>query len=213
MMIDSIALEQAKSRLIEDAKGFYQKNWMLGTAGNLSIKLDADPLTMVITASGKPKGELTSGDFVTLQYGEPILDNASGLKRSAETSLHEAIYKAFPDVGAVYHTHSVEVTAVSSVLPKETSFITFKDLEMIKGLGFETHDIEIKLPMVPNTQDIDGLSQQIADKLEARVPGLLLQGHGIYAWGKTPFEARRHMEIWQFLFAVKLEQLKLGLTP
>lgn len=201
-------IAEARRILIDASRGFYTQGWMMGTAGNLSIKTRALPeLQYVITASGKDKGALTDTDFVRVGAGGQVLEPA-GAKSSAETLLHEAVYSLLPEVGAVYHVHTVAATLLSNTTPGHA--LAFSGLEMIKGLGFDTHETAIELPIVDNTQDIAGLSARAAEFIRADVPGFLVRGHGLYTWGKTSFEARRHVEIWEFLFRYRLAECRLG---
>jgi methylthioribulose-1-phosphate dehydratase len=200
-----ISVEEAKARLIEDAAEFNRKGWMSGTSGNLSIKTGDVPLRYVITASGRDKGKLTPADFVLVGEEGEVLEPVDG-KSSAETMLHEAVYREDFAIGAVYHVHTVAATLLSMY---GEEYIRFSGLEMLKGLGFSTHEADIAIPVIENTQDIRALGLELATHLEPDVPGFLLRGHGLYTWGKTPFEARRHVEIWDFLFEYKLKEWML----
>src|SRR6185295_13172672 len=81
------------------ARLFYERGWMMGTAGNLSLRL-ADG-TFWITASGKPKGRLQAEDFLRVAPGGEVLKRGREEDRpSAETSLHDAVYRLFPEAGA-----------------------------------------------------------------------------------------------------------------
>ncbi len=135
-----------------------------------------------------------------------------GAKSSAETMLHEMIYSCFPDTGAVYHVHTVTATFLSMHAVDATNSLVFSGLEMLKGLGLPTHEATVRLPVFPNSQDIEALAQTIANQLNPEVPGFILQGHGLYTWGQTPFDARRHVEIWEYLFQFKLLELKAGVS-
>lgn len=202
---------QAADCLIEAASGFYQRQWMAGTSGNLSLRLASDthhPLRYLITASGRDKGALTPADFVTVAEGGTVLE-PPGAKSSAETLLHEAVYRLFPQVNAVYHVHTVAATVLSRHCVDPDGVLRISGLEMLKGLGATTHDTTIELPVFDNSQDIQALSEQLPRRLRPDVPGFLLAGHGIYTWGESPFEARRHVEIWDFLFQCRLTELML----
>lgn len=207
--LNSTQLADAKTTLIQTAKRFYDKGWMPGTSGNMSIRLpgssDAELPVFVITASGRNKGALGLNDFVVMNSHE----SESGKKSSAETLLHQAIYSEYPDVQAVYHVHTVAATVLSMRVVPVPGFIEFSGLEMMKGIGCSTHDCTIRLPVLPNTQDIAELSTRLSPYFEPDVPGFLLQGHGIYTWGQTPFDAWRHVEIWDFLFQQALCEMSL----
>ena len=84
---------------------------------------------------------------------------------------------------------------------------------MLKGLaGVRTHEHREWLPVLPNTQDYVALVRDLAQSLD-RYPeahGLLLAGHGLYTWGKDATEARRHVEILEFLFEIRGRLLLAG---
>lgn len=207
-------VEAARQTLIQAAREFYAKQWMVGTSGNLSIRTHSAEgrLQYVITASGVDKGALTPEDCLLLTQGGLLLEDTSH-KSSAETLLHEALYRLMPDAGAVYHVHTVAATVLSRQLSHAPGYLEFSDLEMLKGLGQHTHATTVALPVIANTQDIAGLSTQVSQWVNPVVPGLVLQGHGLYVWGQTPADARRHLEIWEFLFQVMLSERLLGLLP
>lgn len=77
-----------------------------GTSGNVSARLPGD--RVVITPSGLPYDGMTPDDLVLLDLSGTVL---SGTRPpSGELALHLACYRAFPDVGAVVHTHPVHAT-------------------------------------------------------------------------------------------------------
>jgi methylthioribulose-1-phosphate dehydratase len=191
----------AADTLIQMAARFYERGWMMGTSGNLSLRLAQDSLEYVITASGRPKGSLSPEDMVYLGVSQsPLFPGQPS--PSAETALHEMIYSRCPGAGAVFHVHTVAATALSMRCLE--SKLCFEGLEMLKGLGVTTHDTMITLPVVENTQDIEGLARSLASTLNPDVPGFLLRGHGLYTWGRDAQEALNRLECWDFLFQVSL---------
>src|SRR5438045_7701468 len=77
--------------------------------------------------------------------------------------------------------------------------------EMFKRLsGVTTHACRYRLEIVENTQDIAAMARAIAPRfLAAEQPirhAFLIRRHGLYTWGKDLDEARRHVEIFEFLF-------------
>jgi methylthioribulose-1-phosphate dehydratase len=77
--------------------------------------------------------------------------------------------------------------------------------EMLKGLeGIKTHEHNHWLPIFENTQDIPALAElvreRLSDPMEPMTHGFLIRKHGLYTWGKDVFAARRHIEIYEFLF-------------
>lgn len=195
----------AKAELIKVSKHFYSKGWMMGTSGNLSVLIN-EPIEFLITTSGKDKGELTEKDFLLVnENGEPVQE--TNQKPSAETLLHSAIYKN-TEAKAVYHVHTTNVTLLSQLAANNSQLI-FSNLEMLKGLGFKTHDVTVKIPIIDNSQDMKYIASIAPNYIDENIPGLILRGHGIYAWGKTPEEAKRHIEIFEFLFEYRVKELSM----
>src|SRR5258708_6986968 len=78
--------------LIEAGRDFYARGWMLGTSGNLSARLDSEPLLLAITASGAPKGALTPNHILQIdQLGNVTLGEG---RPSDETRLHLTVVGA-----------------------------------------------------------------------------------------------------------------------
>jgi methylthioribulose-1-phosphate dehydratase len=183
---------------------FYRRGWSVGTSSNYSAVRRRDPLQLVITASGKDKGRLTAADFVLIDGdGRPL--SAAEPKPSAETLLHTVLARR-PGVGAVLHTHSVWATLLSQRHSPAGGFWV-EDFEMLKGLaGVATHEHREWVPVFDNTQDIAALARQVERALDdpARPPphAFLIRRHGLYTWGRDLDEARRHVEILEFLFEV-----------
>lgn len=203
---------------------FHARGWSLGTSSNYSVVLGRDPLELLITASGKDKSALGPDDFVRVDASGQLIDPAAaaGRKSSAETLLHCLIAERLPDVGAVLHTHSVWGTILSraALAPGERlGSLQIAGYEMLKGLeGITTHETEANVPVFANSQDMVELSDRIREVFTAadfshasRPPlhGFLLAGHGLYTWGRTLAEARRHIEIFEFLFEVTARQRML----
>ena len=153
-----------------------------------------------MTASGKDKGHLGPNDFVICdEQGKPALEDQP--RSSAETLLH--CLAARRGAGAVLHTHSVWCTLLSEHF-WPVGGIRISDFEMLKGLeGITTHQASIWVPIFDNTQDIPSLVAQVetyfADHPDEPCWGYLIRRHGMYTWGADVAQARRHIEIFEFL--------------
>ncbi len=183
---------------------FYDRGWSVGTSSNYSALLDRDPFRLLITASGRDKRDLQRGDFVVVDDAGRLTHSSPG-QPSAETLLHVVAARR-PGVGAVLHTHSVWATVLSERFAG-TGAVEISGYEMLKGLaGISTHHSTCRLEIFENTQDIPAL----ADRLQQRLDhpdrplrhGFLIRGHGLYTWGADLAEARRHVEILEFLLEV-----------
>ncbi len=194
--------DESAIRLSECGAEFYRRGWVLGTSGNFSALLGRAPLSLCITASGNEKGGLTGKHFLTVD-GDGRVSDGEG-KPSAETLLHLAIYRLRPEAGSILHTHSVWGTILSDEF-FEQGAIEIEGYEMLKGLaGVTTHEHKESLPIVENSQDYIALSHVIENVLNenADIHGVYLRRHGLYTWGKDIAEAKRHIEIFEFLFEV-----------
>ncbi len=222
---ESFASGDLRAALCAVGREFHSRGWSLGTSSNYSVVAGRNPLEILITASGKDKSALTREDFVAVDSSGQLLQGheANGRKSSAETLLHCLIAGSLPDVGAILHTHSIWGTILSrqALATQQTrGAIQIEGYEMLKGLeGITTHDTTINVPVFQNSQDMVELSDRIREGLISSdggpsevLPhhGFLLSGHGLYTWGRTLAEARRHIEIFEFLFEVTAQQKLLA---
>jgi len=190
----------AVSELINAGKLLYAKGWVPATSGNFSIRLNSD--NIAITVSGKDKGFLTPDDIMTINSrGEP-LDNK---KPSAETGLHVALYKQFPDINAILHTHSINATLISRLNDDELNLCGYELLKAFHGIN--THETSLCVPIFANDQDIARLSQKVVRYLDKNplIYGYLIAGHGLYTWGRSMQETIRHLEAFEFIFECELK--------
>jgi methylthioribulose-1-phosphate dehydratase len=162
---------------------------------------------VAITVSGRHKGRLTLDDIMRVDSAGRPLDNKSP---SAETLLHVSLYRRFPDVHAVLHTHSINATVLSRLVSGE---LILEELEVLKAFrGVTTHQTAIAVPVFPNDQDIERLSIAVETWFDKHgpIPGYLIAGHGLYTWGSSLNEAMRHLEAFEFLFQCELEMRRIN---
>ena len=156
------------------------------------MRIDAE--NIAITVSGRHKGRLTPEDVMVIDAaGEAVGTSA---KPSAETLLH---------------THSRAQTLASKIF-EPAGHIVFENYELLKAFsGNLTHEIRMQVPVFANTQDMPALVRKI-DAFMDHDPichGYLIEGHGIYTWGKTMADACRHLDAFEFLLGCELELIKL----
>jgi methylthioribulose-1-phosphate dehydratase len=179
------------------------KGWCPATGGNMSLRLDLEQCW--VTESGKDKGSLTEQDFLLVDIASN--QAPSGRTPSAETGLHTLIYRLYPQVTAILHTHSVNATVLSRV--EKSDELVLQGYEMQKSLsGQQSHLRCVEIPIFDNDQNITALAARVAAYAE-NTPlqyGFLVRGHGLYCWGKQVAEARRHLEGLEFLFQCELQR-------
>jgi methylthioribulose-1-phosphate dehydratase len=185
--------------LAEIARLCYARGWVLGTSGNFSAVTGRTPLTLAITSSGVDKGTLEARHIVEIDERGRVL-HGSGAP-SAETALHLAIVRA-RGASSVLHTHSIWSTILSDSVNDAARGLAIEGFEMLKGLdGIRTHEHREWLPVVENTQDWATAAPRIETKLREQpdLHGFLIRRHGLYTWGQDLAEAKRQLEILEFL--------------
>ena len=181
-------------------RAFYSRGWALGTSGNFSAVVSREPLRLAITSTGLDKGTLTHSQVLEIDEQANVVDGEG--RPSAEALLHLAIVRVV-NAGAVLHTHSVWSTVLSGSHARHGG-IALEGYEMLKGLaGVQTHKHREWLPILENSQDMVELAGSVARTLETPgIHGFLLREHGLYTWGESLAEAKRHVEILEFLMEV-----------
>jgi methylthioribulose-1-phosphate dehydratase len=190
------------AELAEVGRAFYARGWVLGTSGNFSAVVSRDPLRLAITSSSVDKGGLTADHILQIDDQGNVLEGSG--RPSAETLLHLAVVR-LREAGAVLHTHSVWSNILSDAYSADGG-LSIDGYEMLKGLdGVATHEHREWVPIIENSQDMTRLAGSVEETLEHHLDahGFLLRRHGLYTWGKNIAEAKRHVEILEFLLEVR----------
>ncbi|HEV8326421.1 MAG TPA: methylthioribulose 1-phosphate dehydratase [Nitrospiraceae bacterium] len=199
-------------QLVQTARWASRMGWAPATSTNYSVRLPdaAAPAYCAITSSGVDKSAIGVEHILAIdQHGRPI--DAEGLKPSAETPLHLLLYRT-RGAGAVLHTHSLPA-ALLSQLARDEGQVLLAGWELLKGLnGIDTHEARISLPVFLNSQDMQALSTHVERSLSREGPcyGFLLAGHGLYVWGNDILEAKRHLEVLEYLLQCQREVTVYG---
>lgn len=188
----------------------HARGWCDGTGGNFSGVLVREPLRLLMAPSGVDKGSVAPGELIEVNARGEVLTGCG--RASAETLLHLEIV-ARTGAGAVLHTHSQAAAVLSDwcLNPERSSAsLCLGGLEMLKGLeGIVTHQDQVRVPVLANDQDLARLSRTAGPLLPGAPYGLLIGGHGLYAWGASLPEARRHLEILEWLLEQRWRRLLL----
>ncbi len=191
-----------------------RRGWCDGTGGNFSCVLRRQPLALLMAPSGVEKGRLQPSDLIVVNDEGQVIEGTG--RASAETLLHLVIVNE-RHAGAVLHTHSQAATLLSRLaefqdpaLAAQEWHLPIQGLEMLKGLqGVNSHMQKILIPVLNNDQDLSRLSQLARSHLVEAPFGLLISGHGLYAWGDDLAMAKRHLEILEFLLEQHWRELML----
>ena len=203
---DTQRLAACIDELMVNTRDLAARGWTPATSSNFSMRLD--DRYAVVTVSGRDKGKLTPDDFMVVDFDGHAV--GSNKRPSAETLLHTQLFRRLAQVGCVLHTHSLAQT-LASKLYSGAGHIRFEEYELIKAFrGQETHETIMDVPVLANNQHIPTLAAQVDVLLDkGAIWGYLIEGHGMYAWGRDMAEARRHLEAFEFLINCELEMRKL----
>ena len=199
--------EQRADAIADAARELSALGWTPATSSNFSMRIDATHAA--ITISGKHKGRLGRDDIMLIDLDGHAVGTEA--RPSAETALHTQVYRRWPDMQAVLHTHS-RTQSVASRLFAGEGMIRLRGWELQKAItGYHTHESVLEIPVFPNTQHMPELVAQVDAWLDAGKPlhAYLIDGHGIYTWGRDMAETRRHLEALEFLLACELDLIKL----
>jgi methylthioribulose-1-phosphate dehydratase len=192
---------EATEHIIRAGRRMDQRGWVPATAGNISVRIEGPRIA--ITRSGGHKGFLDGFSTIEVDLDGNVVTRDA--KPSAETLLHCQIYRAFPEVNAVLHGHSVANTVLS--LDTQAPALTFSGYEVQKIFaGQTTHEATLSLPLFANDQDIARLAGVIEPHLATAAMGYLIRGHGAYVWGPDMDTALARLEGLEFLLACALER-------
>jgi methylthioribulose-1-phosphate dehydratase len=197
---DTDSLSDIAESLCATARWCYTQGWVPATSGNFSVRQGG---RILITASGLDKGALTPDGLLEVDLDGRVVSGAG--KPSAETGLHLVLYKARPAAGAILHVHTVWNTLISGI-HEGAGHVAITGYELLKGLsGVSTHEHVERVPILRNSQDYAELMSEFSDALKEYpdTHGVLLSRHGLYTWGGSVAEARRHLEALEFLFEVE----------
>lgn len=192
----------------EAARQLAALGWTPATSSNFSMRVDREHAA--ITISGRDKGQLGRDDIMLIDlHGNAVGTTA---RPSAETALHTQVYRRWPEMTAVLHTHS-RTQSVASRLYAKRGTLQLQGWELQKAIsGYTTHDSVLEIPVFPNTQQMPELVAQVDAWLDAGKPlhAYLIDGHGIYTWGRDMAEARRHLEALEFLLNCEMDLRRLS---
>lgn len=180
------------------------------TSGNYSLRSKTLSEFSLVSESGIDKSQFSSDNFLPVNYQTHELHSSfksSGRKSSDETAIHLAIYQT-TSAQCVLHSHLLEALLFADLFPSQ-DVITIQGLELLKGFkGIKTHETAVKIPCFENTQDIVNFAPQLKTIIESLSPvyGFILRHHGLYVWGESVSDAKRHLEVFEYIFKYYLSK-------
>jgi L-ribulose-5-phosphate 4-epimerase len=204
-MLDKLKAQVCQANLELVAKGLVIETW-----GNAS-GLDSERGLMVIKPSGVPYAGMKPKHMVcvSLETGKVV---EGKLKPSSDTATHLVLYRAFPKIGGVVHTHSLFATAWAQAQRGLPSYGTtqadywYGDVPCTRLLN----PPEIKTDYEANTGKVivETFKKFKFDPMQH--PAVLVASHGPFTWGKDVADAVHNAGVLEFVARLASETLKIN---
>lgn len=215
MPFTSISFEDKQSVLNELRRvqeQLSQRGWFPGNSGSLSVRVgdfQPDQFYYAITSHSTSPRIDTPKDFLFVNAkGEPC--ETTKLQPGSDVSIHSKIYR-MTGCGAILHVHTVFNNLLSEWYG-EAGYLPVQGIDLIKQLAVWEGHTELHIPIVPNYAAIPLIASSLSRAIQSDIPGILLRNHGIYVWGCNAFEAKQHLEAFEFIFEVEYRRLALGVN-
>ncbi|EQA55711.1 methylthioribulose 1-phosphate dehydratase [Leptospira kmetyi] len=204
-----MSVKKQLERLSELGATYHKNGWMPGTAGNLSVRIPEES-GFWVSGSGLDKNLLNKRNFlyVDLESGKPDDSknsrSAKGLKPSAETSIHRAVYRALDGIGCGLHVHTLESNLIRANTSKNepVALLELPSVEILKAYGIWEENPKVYVPVIynfQNVQDISDCLEKYLKEYKPSVPFCIIEKHGITVWGKDTVQANRNLEATDFI--------------
>ena len=180
-------LEELKEKVYRANIDLVKHGLVIFTWGNVS-GIDREKGLMVIKPSGVDYDVMTPDDMVVIDIrtGEKV---EGKLKPSSDTPTHLALYRAWPEIGGVVHTHSTYATAWSHAGIDLPNIGTTHADYFHKAIPCTPDMTE---PEVTNDYELETgnvIIKRFEDMNPMHTPGVLVKNHGPFSWGKDPHDA------------------------
>jgi L-ribulose-5-phosphate 4-epimerase len=204
-MLEQLKAEVCKANLDLVAEGLVIQTW-----GNASA-VDRASGVMVIKPSGVPYSEMKPEHMVCVSLETNKVVEGT-LKPSSDTDTHAILYRAFPKIGGVVHTHSLFATSWAQACKPLLAYGTtqadywYGDVPCTRKLTAA----EIKNDYEANTGDIivETFRKLKFDPMQH--PAVLVASHGPFTWGKDAHDAVHNASVLEFIARLNSETLRIN---
>jgi L-ribulose-5-phosphate 4-epimerase len=204
-------LESLREQVLEANRQIARRGLAPHTFGNASgiDRLGPEPL-VVIKPSGVDYEALTPGDLVVTDLNGEVVEGK--LRPSSDLDTHTLLYREFPSIGGIVHTHSEFATSwAQACRPIPCLGTTHADyfhgpVPITDPLSAE----EVQEAYVRNTGKVIARRFRDGNLDPLAVPGVLVAGHAPFVWGKTPGEAVEHADVLEYIARLAFRSVLLG---
>ena len=200
-------LKDLKERVLEANLELQRRNLVIYTWGNVS-GIDRERGLVVIKPSGVPYAELTADKMVVLDLDGNKVEG--DLNPSSDTATHLELYRNFPEIGGVVHTHSVHATAWAQAgrdipcLGTTHADYFYGAIPCTRMMTIE----EVEQDYERNTGKL--IVETFKDKDYRHTPGVLVAGHGPFTWGKDPANAVHNSVVLEELARMAFHSISIN---
>lgn len=202
-------LEALKETVCEANLELFRRGVVLYTWGNVS-GIDRARGLVVIKPSGVPYQGMQPSDMVVVDLEGRIVEGT--LRPSSDTPTHLELYKAFPEIGGVVHTHSTHAVVFAQagmeIPPLGTTHADYfyGPVPVSRSL---TRD-EVQEAYEKNTGRVIVETVHETEREPLAVPGVLVRNHGPFTWGKDPAEAVYHSVVLEEIAEMAWKTLQIN---
>jgi L-ribulose-5-phosphate 4-epimerase len=204
-------LEELKRQVCEANLQLLSEGLVIRTWGNVS-GIDREGGRVVIKPSGVSYDGMHPGQMVVVSLEDgSVLEG--DLRPSSDTPTHLALYRGFPSIGGIAHTHSLYATAWAQAR-REIAALGTTHADYFHGPVPCTRvmrDEEIRGDYEHNTGAV--IIERFSRLDPRRLPGVLVADHGPFAWGEDPAEAVDHAALLEHLARLANETLRVDPYP
>lgn len=187
-------LEALKRQVLEANLLLPKYNLVTFTWGNAS-GIDRESGLVVIKPSGVPYDEMTEEDLVTVDLSGVVREGK--WKPSSDTPTHLELYKAFPNVGGIVHTHSRWATIFAQAGMEIPAMGTTQGDYFYGAIPCTRPMTEAEINGEYEKETGVVILEAFRDKDPDAIPGAVVFSHGPFAWGASPLEAAHNAVVME----------------
>jgi methylthioribulose-1-phosphate dehydratase len=194
---------ETRALLTELLRNFYGRNWVSGTGGGICGPADGGGLLLAPTGVHKERVGVDDFFVVDPADGRVLRTPDDEMLRPSECNSIFCLTARERGARSVVHSHALSAVLAGD-LARGADHVAIRDLEMLKGIrGVTNEDVHL-LPVIRNTpresQLVDQIQRVLDDPRFDKAFAIVVADHGAYIWGDDVMEAKRHAEVYHFLF-------------